>query len=378
MKSQWSRGTKWPVFVFRQEALVRWYVNAFYKTSFCGKEELRCAKTTVKLVKVPAARNCTPIQIFGMKGFARSKFFSCMISQDFVPWNFIAIVWKFPTIADMKNWHKKEREKERQRMTDRKRTKTENDAIAFQLISAQDLWSEVLISFLRERHHRFQRIRGDDGKTAMSGTGRVGTGKTKPSQETLPAFCVFAAFCHFRKRPEVSQNTRHSGFQFPETLQTNTFIPSSVCVIRRCFFHLQNFFPTFTFLCISGCFMPSWVLKKVFTPNFFSPKNFLLSCGWSKARPNATKHSRFFSNVFCRHSRCLTQTVMGSLTRVNCVIYSQTWVRNSVKWRWMRWSRKWTWMGTARLITKVSYKQWRTVSEKKIQSRENCVSDFKM
>ncbi len=34
-------------------------------------------------------------------------------------------------------------------------------------------------------------------------------------------------------------------------------------------------FPTFTFLCISGCFRPSWVLKKIFTPNCFSPRNYL-------------------------------------------------------------------------------------------------------
>ncbi len=49
----------------------------------------------------------------------------------------------------------------------------------------------------------------------------------------------------------------------------------------KIFFHLQKNFPTFNFLCISGCFMPSWLLKKNFTQNFF---------GWSKARHNATKH----------------------------------------------------------------------------------------
>ena len=31
-----------------------------------------------------------------------------------------------------------------------------------------------------------------------------------------------------------------------------------------------------------------------FTPNFSSPKFFLMSCGWSKARHNATKYSSFF------------------------------------------------------------------------------------
>ena len=43
----------------------------------------------------------------------------------------------------------------------------------------------------------------------------------------------------------------------------------------KIFFHLQKNFPTFNFLCISGCFMPFWVLKTIFTQNFFSPK-FLL------------------------------------------------------------------------------------------------------
>ncbi len=41
------------------------------------------------------------------------------------------------------------------------------------------------------------------------------------------------------------------------------------------FFTSKKNFLTFNFLCISGCFMPFWVLKTIFTQNFFSPK-FLL------------------------------------------------------------------------------------------------------
>ena len=52
-------------------------------------------------------------------------------------------------------------------------------------------------------------------------------------------------------------------------------------------------FSHFHFLCISACFMPSWVLKKISPQIFFLPKNFLQ---WavaeaSKASHNATKHS---------------------------------------------------------------------------------------
>ena len=40
------------------------------------------------------------------------------------------------------------------------------------------------------------------------------------------------------------------------------------------FFFTWKKFSTFTFLCISGCFMSSWVLKKIH-PQFISPKIFL-------------------------------------------------------------------------------------------------------
>ena len=67
------------------------------------------------------------------------------------------------------------------------------------------------------------------------------------------------------------------------------------------FFHLHQYFPTFTFKCISGCFMPSWVLNKIFPANFFFFTQNLssMSCGWSKARHNATKHPCFTLLVFC-------------------------------------------------------------------------------
>ncbi len=45
----------------------------------------------------------------------------------------------------------------------------------------------------------------------------------------------------------------------------------SNCFSPKLFFHFQKKFPTFTFLCIFGCYMPSWVLKKNFTPNFLTP-----------------------------------------------------------------------------------------------------------
>ncbi len=57
------------------------------------------------------------------------------------------------------------------------------------------------------------------------------------------------------------------------------------------FFSPPKKFSHFHFLCISGCFMPSWVLKKMFTSNYFSPQIF---SGWSKVRHNATKHFFFF------------------------------------------------------------------------------------
>ncbi len=51
-------------------------------------------------------------------------------------------------------------------------------------------------------------------------------------------------------------------------------------------FHLQKYFFTFTHLCISRYFMPSWVLKKFRpTPNFFSPKIFLQRAV-GETRPN--------------------------------------------------------------------------------------------
>ena len=61
----------------------------------------------------------------------------------------------------------------------------------------------------------------------------------------------------------------------------NFFLPKIFFHTNFFFFTSKKFFPTFTFLCISGCFMLSWVLKKIFTQNF---------SGWSKARHNATKH----------------------------------------------------------------------------------------
>ena len=53
------------------------------------------------------------------------------------------------------------------------------------------------------------------------------------------------------------------------------FLEKQFFFFSKFFFHLQKNFPTFNSLCISRCFMPSWVLKKTFTQNFFSLKIFL-------------------------------------------------------------------------------------------------------
>ena len=61
----------------------------------------------------------------------------------------------------------------------------------------------------------------------------------------------------------------------PPPCQKCDFWAAQLSFFGKSFSHLQKNVPTFTLLYISGCFMPSWVLKKNFTPNCFSPKIFL-------------------------------------------------------------------------------------------------------
>ncbi len=58
-------------------------------------------------------------------------------------------------------------------------------------------------------------------------------------------------------------------FFSPNFFFTQIFFSSKIFFLPKIFFHLQKHFPTFNFLYISGCFMLSWVLKKI------SPKIFL-------------------------------------------------------------------------------------------------------
>ncbi len=103
------------------------------------------------------------------------------------------------------------------------------------------------------------------------------TPKLPPKHDFWAAQAILSNFCFWKKKNwHTPQN-----FFCPKFFFIQNFFHSKFFFIQIFFFHLQKNFPTFTFLCISGCFMLSWVLKKIFTQNF---------SGWSKARHNATKH----------------------------------------------------------------------------------------
>ena len=89
-----------------------------------------------------------------------------------------------------------------------------------------------------------------------------------------------------------------SNFKELPFLQKNKKINSKLFFTQIFFPPLKKNCSHFHFLCISGCFMLSWVLK---------------FCGWSKARHNAAKHSSIFE--------CLNSTFFSNSIAVFHVVF---------------------------------------------------------
>ena len=88
------------------------------------------------------------------------------------------------------------------------------------------------------------------------------------------------------------------------------------------FFSPPKKFPTFTFLCISGCFMPSWVLKRKFHPKCFWVKQGVTQChqeflvwksfGWTPDQSSSCRPLWFIGPVRFGHRPFQTDYVCAS------------------------------------------------------------------